>query len=154
MTTWSEVQAHIRSHYRLQTDTLQHFILAWQIEDLALEDRAAGASPAPPSPLGQPVVQGVHGQHLTVGDKDFLVLRAEVASDRVMSPLQALRQSARLLLGALVLNGNQYVLRYSTPLRSLDLDDLDYALKYLAREAAATRARLAPHAGGTRGLSD
>jgi hypothetical protein len=144
MPTWSDVLAHIRGRYRLQTETPQHFVLAWQIEDARPE--AAPFAPAQ--------VQGVFGQCLTVGDKSFLVLRAEVASERSVSPQAALRHSARLILGALVLSGNQYFLRYSLPLQSLDLEELDYALQYVAREAAAARQRLVQNISRSRGPMD
>lgn len=130
MPTWSDVQSHVRSRYRLQTDAGQHFILAWQIEDAKRG-------------LEEALVQGVHCQPLTSGEQTFLILRAEVCSERTLNPLAALHHSARLILGALVLSGNHYVLRYTMPLRSLDFADLDYALEYLAREAAGTRQRLA-----------
>ena len=92
-----------------------------------------------------PLVQGLHGQHLVVDGRAFVLLRAEVCSDRALDPLAALLHNAKLVIGALVLAGNHYVLRYCLPLGSLDLADLDYALEYLAREAAMTRARVAQH---------
>jgi hypothetical protein len=49
-----------------------------------------------------------------------------------------------------VLSGNHYVLRYTVPLGSLELADLDYALEYLAREAITTRQRLMQKSGGNR----
>ena len=61
MSTWSDVQSHVRGRYRLQTDTPQHFILAWQIED-------------PKRSLDEALVQGVHCQTLTVSEQTFLIL--------------------------------------------------------------------------------
>ena len=128
MATWSEVQAHVRGRYRLQSDTKQHFILAWQIEDnkpLAFDGDL------------HVTTQDIHCQPLTAGDREFLVMRAEVCSEHLMNPRAALQQSARFVAGALVLNGNHYVLRYSVPLGTMSLDDFDYLLTYLVREAAA-----------------
>jgi hypothetical protein len=133
---WSKVQEHLRGRYRLQTDEAQSFLLGFAVEP---------PGPEAPSPGGEALVQGVHGQHLLVDGRELLLLRAEVCSDRALDPLAALLHSAKLVLGALVLTGNHYVLRYSLPLSSLALPDLDYALAYLAREAALTRARIAQH---------
>jgi hypothetical protein len=147
MATWSDVQTHVRGRYRLQNDTPQHFIIAWQVDD------RSGKAPLMGS---EPVVQGVHCQPLHAGEQSLLVLRAEVGSERAMSPLQALQHSARLVLGAVVLTGNHYVLRYTLPLGALagdKLDALDHALQYLAREAAALRQKLAQQVGSTKGSS-
>jgi hypothetical protein len=137
LSSWSEVQAHLRSRYRLQQDDAQSFLLGFAFE--------SGAAPAASLLPGseEPLVQGIQGQPVTVDGHAFLLLRAEVCSDRAMSPTAALQHSAKLVLGALVLSGNHYVLRYSAPLSSLEAADLDYALEYLAREAATTRTRAA-----------
>lgn len=135
--SFAEVQAHLRSRYRLQKDEAQSFLLGFAF------DPPGGASPDQ-----APLIQGVSGQLVTVEGRDFLLLRAEVCSDRALDPLAALLHSAKLVLGALLLLGNHYVLRYTLPLSSLALADLDYALTYLAREAALTRARVAQHVVG------
>jgi hypothetical protein len=138
--SWSEVQAHLRSKYRLQQDEAQSFLLAFALD---------GGTPAQSSLPGgdPPLVQGVKGHPVLIEGRAFLVLRAEVCTDRALSQEDALRHSARLVLGALALSGNQYILRYCAPLSSLEPADLDYALEYLAREAGMTRARLAQHNG-------
>lgn len=136
--SFAEVQAHLRSHYRLQKDEAQSFLLGFAFDP-------PGQSPVGAQPV---IIQGVYGQLVTVEERAFVVLRAEVCSDRALDPQAALLHSAKLVLGALVLVGNHYVLRYSVPLSSLALADLDYALTYLAREAAMTRARVAQHVVG------
>lgn len=135
--SFAEVQAHLRSRYRLQKDEAQSFLLGFAFDP-----------PGAASPDQAPLIQGVSGQLVTVEGRDFLLLRAEVCSDRALDPLAALLHSAKLVLGALLLLGNHYVLRYTLPLSSLALADLDYALTYLAREAALTRARVAQHVVG------
>lgn len=128
MATWSEVQKHVRARYVLQSDTPQHFILAWQVDDVR-----------PPAFDGDLHVttQDIHCQPLPAGDRTFLVMRAEVCSEHSLNPRAALQQSSRLVAGALVLSGNHYVLRYTVPLSTLSIDDFDYLLTYLVREAAA-----------------
>ena len=132
--SWTDVQAHLRSRYKLQQDEAQRFLLGFAFDP-----------PGHDSASGSPLVQGLHGQQVVVDGRTFVLLRAEVCSDRALDPLGALLHSAKLVLGALVMAGNHYVLRYCLPLASLDLADLDYALEYLAREAALTRARVAQH---------
>ena len=134
--SWTDVQEHLRSRYKLQQDEAQSFLLGFAFDAPGHE----GASLAHAQ-----LVQGVHGQQLVVDGRSFVLLRAEVCSDRALDPLGALMHSAKLVLGGLVLAGNHYVLRYCLPLASLDLADLDYALEYLARDAAMTRARAAQH---------
>lgn len=140
--SFPDVQAHLRSRYRLQKDEAQSFLLGFAFD------------PQGSQPLGaEALVQGVYGQLVTVDGRAFVVLRAEVCSDRALDPLAALLHSAKLIVGALLLMGNHYVLRYSLPLSSLALADLDYALEYLARQAAFTRARIAQHVAGKEGRS-
>lgn len=133
--SWTEVQEHLRRRYRLQQDEAQSFLLGF----------AVGPPDSEVPGAGEALIQGVHGQHLAIEAREFVLLRAEVCSDRALDPQAALQHSAKLVVGALVLAGNHYVLRYSLPLSSLALPDLDYALTYLAREAALTRARIAQH---------
>ena len=134
--SWTDVQAHLRGRYKLQQDEAQSFLLGFAFDPPGQESAPLG---------GAPLVQGLHGQQIVVDGRAFVLLRAEVCSDRALDPLGALMHSAKLVLGALVLAGNHYVLRYCLPLSSVDLADLDYALEYLARDAAMTRARVAQH---------
>jgi len=143
--SWTEVQEHLRGRYRLQKDEAQSFLLGFAVGPPPDQAPAIGEALVPALAPELTLIQGVHGQHLTVEAREFVLLRAEVCSDRALDPLAALQHSAKLVLGALVLAGNHYVLRYSLPLGSLSLPDLDYALTYLAREAALTRARIAQH---------
>ena len=76
------------------------------------------------------------------GKPSWLLLRAEVCGERAMSPTAALRHSARLLLGGLVLSGNHYVLRHTLPLSGLDVLTLEFTLDYVVREAASLRQRI------------
>ena len=64
MATWSEVQAHVRGKYRLQTDAPQHFILAWQVDDNRPQNFDGELHVA---------TQDIHCQPLSAGDRDFIV---------------------------------------------------------------------------------
>lgn len=144
--SWAELQSHVRTRYRLQRDEANYFVMGWQIE---APSPAAGPSRSPvdaliaeQAALGSPLpVQGVHVQLLTAQERSFAVLRAEVCSERALAPREALLHGTRLLVGALVLSGNHYVLRYALPLGAVQEADIDFALQYIAREAAVLRGR-------------
>lgn len=133
--SWPELQTYARKRFRLQRDEAQFFVMGWELAPV----ESAGTLGA------EPAIQGVHAQHLSASERSFVVLRAEVCSERAISPREALLQGSRLLLGALVLSGNHYVLRCALPLGALAEPDLDFALQYIAREAALLRARAAHH---------
>lgn len=141
-TTWNDVQAFVRKQYVLQQDQAQHFAMDFELPDPKAE--AGTARPAmDEASLASSVVR-LHGQLLQAGEEapKWLILRAEVCGERAMSPTAALRHSARLLMGALVLSGNQYVLRYSLPLSDLSMPTLQHVLDYIAREAGGLRKKV------------
>jgi hypothetical protein len=88
-------------------------------------------------------VQTVHGQLLSGPglERPLLVLRAEICGERALSPVAALQAGAKLALGGLIVSGGRYQLRCALPSESLQLADLDFALRYLVREAAELRQR-------------
>ncbi len=148
MSTWSEVQSFVRARYLLQEDAAAHFVMSFE-----LPAATAGEATAPTGASALPLldeasraaaVQTLHGQHLAGGEgkPSWLLLRAEVCGERAMSPTAALRHSARLLLGGLVLSGNHYVLRHTLPLSGLDVLTLEFTLDYVVREAASLRQRI------------
>jgi hypothetical protein len=169
MATWDEIQAHVRACYQLQRDEPRAFQMAFRVD--AGSSAASGAAPGAPGastrPAGSPAadqagagpgrkpvsvrssqgaqpeqtVQTVHGQLLTGLERSLLVLRAEVCGERALSPVVALQHGAKLALGALVLSGGRYQLRCALPTEALLTADLDFALRYLVREAAELRQR-------------
>jgi hypothetical protein len=164
MATWDEIQAHVRSSYKLQRDEPRAFQMAFQIEAAgpgpapskpapskpstskpAPSERAAAparaADPSRGGPSSAQTVQTVHGQLLTGLERSLLVLRSEICGERALSPVAALQAGAKLALGGLILSGGRYQLRCALPTESLQLADLDFALRYLVREAAELRQR-------------
>lgn len=163
MASWDEIQTHVRSSYKLQRDEPRAFQMVFHIE-AAPRDPAAGkpapnkppsGKPAPPEaaasqarPAGpsrgtEGNVQTVHGQLLSGPglERPLLVLRAEICGERALSPIAALQAGAKLALGGLIVSGGRYQLRCALPSESLQLADLDFALRYLVREAADLRQR-------------
>ncbi|MBL9004424.1 MAG: hypothetical protein JNJ46_09265 [Myxococcales bacterium] len=144
MASWSEVQAFVRKHYVLRLDQPHHFTMDFALPEAEADVDAGKARPALDEASLAAAVVHVHGQLLQASDgaKTWLSVRAEVCGERAMSPTAALRHGARLLLGALVLSGNQYVLRHTLLLSDLSLSSLQYALEYIAREAGALRKKV------------
>lgn len=156
MATWDEIQAHVRASYQLQRDEPRAFQMAFRVDGGAPAAAAApstnqtGSGPAGRRPVAvrssqgaQPehTVQTVHGQLLEGLERSLLVLRAEVCGERALSPVVALQHGSKLALGALVLSGGRYQLRCALPTEALLTADLDFALRYLVREAAELRQR-------------
>ncbi len=156
MSTWSEVQSFVRKRYLLQQDEPGSFVMSFQLPSLSASPGAEGASAAGSVALPllddasqAAAIQTLHGQHLVGGEgkPSWLLLRAEVCGERALSPTAALRHSARLLLGGLVLSGNHYLLRHTLPLSGLDLATLEFTLDYVVREAASLRQRVLAQTG-------
>jgi hypothetical protein len=137
-----DVQAFVRENYVLQHDQPQHFAMDFALPS-AVPERAK-ATPAVDEASQAAAVVRLHGQRLQASEDApaWLIVRAEICGERAMSPTAALRHSARLLLGALVQSGNQYVLRHTLPLADLTLPTLKYVLEYIAREAGSLRQRV------------
>lgn len=153
MSTWGEIQSFVRERYLLQQDEAGHFVMSFQLPSTP-SGEGTSAKPAPALPLldeasQAAAIQTLHGQPLSAGEgkPGWLLLRAEICGERAMSPTAALRHSARLLLGALVLSGNHYVMRHTLPLAGLDLATLEFTLDYVVREAAALRQRILSASG-------
>lgn len=166
MASWDEIQAHVRQSYKLQRDEPRAFQMAFSVEAAPREPAAGKPAPnkpaagktappdavkAPPARPGAPPrsgggeanVQTVHGQLLAGPglERPLLVLRAEICGERALSPVTALQAGAKLALGGLIVSGGRYQLRCALPSESLQLADLDFALRYLVREAAELRQR-------------
>ncbi|MFO0580267.1 MAG: hypothetical protein U1A78_40360 [Polyangia bacterium] len=157
MASWDEIQAHVRASYQLQRDEPRAFQMAFRVDGGTPTAAGAVAPSAGPAagPAGRkPVavrssqgaqpehtVQTVHGQLLEGLERSLLVLRAEVCGERALSPVVALQHGSKLALGALVLSGGRYQLRCALPTEALLTADLDFALRYLVREAADLRQR-------------
>lgn len=164
MASWDEIQTHVRASYKLQRDEPRAFQMAFQVEAASREPAAGKPAPNRPSagkpaapeaaaasqarPAGPPRgaegnVQTVHGQLLAGPglERPLLVLRAEICGERALSPVAALQAGAKLALGGLIVSGGRYQLRCALPSESLQLADLDFALRYLVREAAELRQR-------------
>ncbi len=128
MTTWAEVQAHMRTRYELETDTPRGFSLWFGYAD------------------GHR--QRVEVRRFQAFEIDWLEFRSVVCTASKFEPVEALRHNDSMACGALAIDGNDtLVLIYSAPLPTMDTEELELPLfvvaghaRRLASEYAATDA--------------
>ncbi len=79
-------------------------------------------------------------------DQPWLILRAPVGDETLLSHSAALHHSALLAAGALTIERGMHVLRYGVPPNSITVDGLTCLVRMLADEAVRLRAFRAPTA--------
>ena len=115
MTTWSELQAHMRRTYKLQTDEGDAMSMTWSYTD------------------GR--VQRVVVRRYEAGDLEMVELKSPFAELGGPDPLELLRENARLPVGAAGLSGDVYLLIHNVTLADLTTARLDDLLARVARYA-------------------
>ena len=121
MPTWDEVRARLRGRLRLRFDTQHLVAVLWRLADQQNDQQEVLFEP---------------GQ---VQEAPWLVITAKVFAQSCLEPDQALRHSAGMAAGSLVLVGESYFVRHAMPLSSLDFDDLERATQLIAAEAIRLR---------------
>src|SRR5262245_42904214 len=119
MPAWEEVRAHLRSRYQLVVDDAEWVGMVWAFtyRDLTIEQR-------------------LKVERVATEAGDWLVVRAAVCPANKIDPLDALRFSARLAIGGLIVAGEMCYLRTTFPMKTVTYEDLDRAIEYIARETA------------------
>ena len=116
MTTWGEVQAHVREHYELLSDNPHSFSLWFEYE------------------TGRR--QQITVRRFAAFDIDWVEFRSAVCPRSKLDPEQAVRRNETLACGALALDeSDTYVLLYTAPLPTLDREELDMPLYVIAGTA-------------------
>ena len=115
MSTWAELRAAVRRKYKLAGDGEKSFKLVFEYEDQEL----------------QAVVVSYYE---ALGRQWCDVTAAACAADR-LDPRDALWRNFEFAAGALCLDGDVYVVRYSAPLNLLCGDELDWVLQLVAATA-------------------
>ena len=123
MTTWAEVQAHVRNRFELETDTARSFSLWFRYED------------------GRK--QRVVVRRFRAFEIEWLEFRSTVCSREELALDAALRRNEETACGALALDGDDtYVLIYSAPLPTMDTEELELPLYVVASHASQLKAEL------------
>ncbi len=124
MTTWAEVQAHVRTRYELDTDTDDGFSLSFGYAD------------------GHR--QLVQVRRFQAFEIDWLEFRSAVGPASWLDPEQALRQNEAMACGSLAIDAQDtLVLLYSAPLPTMDTEELELPLFVIAGHARRLASELA-----------
>jgi hypothetical protein len=122
MPSWDELRAHLRATYSVVRDDPEAIALSWAL--------TAG---------DQQVVQGIGLAPMTVEGRPWLTMIADLFAESVLQPRTAVLYQDRLPFGTLVLRHGVFLVRHGLPLDTLSLDELDWTLRLLAREATRLR---------------
>jgi hypothetical protein len=115
MPTWGEIQEYARSKYKLAKDEKDWFSLVFAYEN---ERR-----------------QLVVVKHFTAFDQDWVEFASACCKQDEMSPVVALKKNQDFAVGAIALDGDVYVFKYSVPLTNLDIDEFELPLHVVASTA-------------------
>jgi hypothetical protein len=123
MPAWGEVQQHLRGRFTVTAETDAAMDLEWRL----------------PSPGGE-LKQGIRVSQVEIHKEPWLFIVADVCPETGLALRSAIAYQDHLGFGAIILRKGTYLLRHSLPMPSLAWDDLDRALRMVAR--AAVRLRL------------
>jgi hypothetical protein len=116
MPSWGEVQEYARTNYKLAEDGESFFSLVFAYE--------SGRS------------QKIFIRKFTAFDKEWIEFRSAVCKEAELPHRVALRKNDDIACGALALdNDGDYVLLYSVPLPSMDLEEFELPLHVISSYA-------------------
>lgn len=120
--TWDELRVHLRATYAVVRDDPDAIALSWNVT------------------IGeQQLVQGVGLAPMTVEGRPWVTMIADLFPEPALPPRIGLLYQDRLPFGSLVLRQGVFLLRHGLPLDKLSLDELDWTVLLLAREATQLR---------------
>lgn len=117
MTTWSDLQRHMRAHYKLQDDQADMMSMVWSYDD------------------GR--VQKIIVRRYKAADRVMVEFKSAFARRGQVDPVQLLEENSRLPLATIALSGDLYLVVYNALLDHLHLDDFDFVLSRVAALADA-----------------
>ncbi len=115
MTTWTEVQQHMRGKYRLQDDSADMMSMVWSYDE--------GRS------------QKVIVRHYKAAGREMIEFKSAFARKGDVAPEALLEDNAKLPLATIALSGEVYLAVYNALLEHLHLDDFDFCLSRVAAVA-------------------
>jgi RimJ/RimL family protein N-acetyltransferase len=119
---WSAVACHLRTRYTIAEDKPYYC-------ELAVPVTLHGAS----------YWQTVCVQQSSAADEEWLVLRAPVGGESMLSHTAAVHHNANLVAGALAVEDGFHVLRYGVSPNAITTDGIDRIVRILADEAVNLR---------------
>lgn len=117
MTTWSDVQRHMRGSYRLQDDQQDMMSMVWSYDD----GRA----------------QKIIVRRYKDADRSMVEFKSAFARKGDVDPMTLLEDNAKLPLATIALSGDVYLVIYNALLDHLHLQDFEFILSRVAALADA-----------------
>lgn len=115
MPTWAEIQAYVREKYTLHEDEEKHFTLVWEYRNNRY--------------------QKITVTQFEAMNKEWVDFASAACRRDQLAMEVALERNFGFALGALSLDGDVYVVRYSTLMETMDLDELEIPLHVVAQTA-------------------
>lgn len=117
MTTWSDLQRHMRSRYKLQDDEADMLSMVWSYDDERM--------------------QKIIVRRYRAADRVMVEFKSAFAHRGQLDPIVLLEENSRLPLATIALSGDLYLVVYNALLDHLHLDDFDFILSRVAALADA-----------------
>ena len=115
MTTWSDVQKHMRDNYKLQDDHADMLSMVWSYDD--------GRS------------QKIIVRRFDAAGREMLEFKSAFARRGDVEPEAMLAENSKLPLATIALSGEVFLVVYNALLAHLDLEDFDFCLSRVAAVA-------------------
>ena len=115
MPTWAELKDFVRKRYEIADEQDDSFKLVFEYDHQRL--------------------QAVIVSRFEAMDREFCDFSSACCRSSQLDPRDALKRSFGLALGSLCLDRDVYVVRYSAPLETLELEDLELPLHAVASTA-------------------
>ncbi len=123
MPTWAEVQSYVRKKYELHEETPDSFKLVWELR-------------------GQRF-QAITVTRFAALDREWVEFTSAACKRSDLPPEVALAKNFEFAVGSLALDGDVYVVRYSTQLSTMDFEELELPLHIVAKTADDIEAQYA-----------
>ncbi|MFO0692396.1 MAG: hypothetical protein U0230_02460 [Polyangiales bacterium] len=120
MPSWAEVQDYVRKQYKLHEDNDDSFKLIWEFRNNRF--------------------QMITVTRFTAMDREWVEFTSAACRRDEMPAEVALTKNFQFAVGALALDGDVYVVRYSAQLATMDLDELELPLHVVAQTADSIEA--------------
>ncbi len=115
MPTFDEVREYAKSRYELSDDSAERFSLVFEYESGRM--------------------QKVVISRFEAMDREWCDFASACCSRQQLAPEDAVRKNWDFAVGALALEGDTYVIRYSLSLATMDLSEFELPLHVVARTA-------------------
>ena len=116
MTTWADLQRHMRAKYRLHDDQAEMMSMVWSYGD---DDRT----------------QKIIVRRFEAAERVMVEFKSPFARYGQVEPETLLRENAKLPLGTVALSGDVFFVIYNALMENMDIGDFDFLLARIAAVA-------------------